>query len=147
MRARIENPEPITYITPPPPDPSDIEVPDQDALDNEHKETFRQALRRLLSTPVAELTYAQILDGLPTEQSFRDSYVWMPCHPVYELEHTELCEGFLDKARDFRAKFDPFDLRFKQSVSQLINMFLVPPVWLSGHPVAGSNWNKLTRHL
>lgn len=116
MRAQIEDPEPITYITPPPPDPLDIFIKDADVLDAEHKATFRQALMRLLSTPLAEFTYAQILDGLPTEQSFRDSYYFMHRHPVYELGHTELCKGFLKKARDFRAKFNPSDLRFNQSV-------------------------------
>ncbi|KAH8734487.1 hypothetical protein BGZ61DRAFT_584469 [Ilyonectria robusta] len=146
MRAQIETPEPITYIPPPPPDPSDIEVPDQDVLDDEHKETFRQALRRLLSTPLAEYTYAQILDGLPTEPSLRDSYVWMPRHPVYELEHTELCEGFLDKARDFMTKFDAFGLRFKQSLlrafqnttsgSQQFNLRLIELVVVACHQIA-----------
>ncbi|KAF7554764.1 hypothetical protein G7Z17_g2638 [Cylindrodendrum hubeiense] len=118
MRAQIEIPETITYITPLPPDPLDIFIKDADVLDTEHKETFRQALMRLLSTPLAEFTYAQILDGLPTEQCFLESYYFMHRHPVYELGHTELCEGFLEKARDFRATFDPSDLRFNQSVHQ-----------------------------
>ncbi|KAF7548536.1 hypothetical protein G7Z17_g6998 [Cylindrodendrum hubeiense] len=119
MRPRIENPESIVYITPPPPDPSDIFIADLAVLDHEHKEIFRKALARILSAPTAEHTYAQILDGLPTKESFHDSYVWMRRHPVYELEHTEVCEGFLDKARDFRAKFDPSELLFKQSCNAM----------------------------
>ena len=40
-----------------------------DALENEHLQTFRRALMNVLSIDVAELTYAQILDGLPTKES------------------------------------------------------------------------------
>ncbi|KAK7397905.1 hypothetical protein QQX98_012725 [Neonectria punicea] len=94
---------------------SDADAPmkDADVLDDVHRETFRRALMRVLATPLAEFTYAQILDGLPTEQSFKDSYFFMDRHPVYELEHVELCKGFLDKAREFRANFNPSDLLFK----------------------------------
>ncbi|KPM43812.1 hypothetical protein AK830_g2786 [Neonectria ditissima] len=85
-------------------------------LDNEHVAAFRQALERILATPLAEFTYAQILDGLPTEESLEDSYVYMASHPVYKLGHKNLCGGFLEKARDLMAKFDPSDLRLKQSL-------------------------------
>ena len=43
-----------------------------DLLDNEHKRTFKQALMNILMIDVAEFAYAQILDGLPTEQSLND---------------------------------------------------------------------------
>lgn len=88
-----------------------------DALPETHQATFRGALRNILSTDVAEHTYAQILDGLPTEQSFLEGYVRIDkTHPVFELGHTEICEGFLDKAREFRDRFDPCDLMFKDNV-------------------------------
>ncbi|KAK7425893.1 hypothetical protein QQZ08_007607 [Neonectria magnoliae] len=98
------------------PGASDFQVKDLDVLDDEHIVTFRRALRRILATPLAEFTYAQILDGLPTEESLEDSYVYMESHPVYKLGHKDLCEGFLEKARSFRTSFDPSNLRFKQSV-------------------------------
>ncbi|KPM42479.1 hypothetical protein AK830_g4052 [Neonectria ditissima] len=85
-------------------------------LESPHKDVFSQALMNILSTDLAEFTYAQILDGLPTVESFRESYVWMEGHPVYELDHTQLCEGFLEKARQFRDQFDLLQLAFKKSL-------------------------------
>ncbi|CAM1503228.1 Fc.00g080040.m01.CDS01 [Cosmosporella sp. VM-42] len=87
-----------------------------DLLDDAHKHIFERALLNLLSSDAAERTYAQILDGLPTEQSLDDSYVFMKGHPVYELKHTQICEGFLEKAREFRAQFNISQLRFEKSL-------------------------------
>lgn len=87
-----------------------------DLLDKEHVRTFKQALMNILMTDVAEFTYAQILDGLPTEQSLNDSYVYMEGHPVHKLEHKGLCEGYLDKTREFRSRFDPSSLFLNQPV-------------------------------
>lgn len=70
----------------------------------------------ILMTAVAEFTYAQILDGLPTEQSLNDPYVYMKGHPAHELEHKELCKGYLDKTREFRSRFNPSSLLFNQAV-------------------------------
>ncbi|KAJ3524581.1 hypothetical protein NM208_g12004 [Fusarium decemcellulare] len=91
-----------------------------DTLGEDHKRIFIRALTNLLSTEAAEYTYAQILDGLPTEDSLRESYLRLQDHPVYELNHAELCEGFLEKAREFRAHFDPAELRFDE---HLLNAF------------------------
>ncbi|KAL6361420.1 hypothetical protein LRP88_04888 [Fusarium phalaenopsidis] len=86
-----------------------------DALPDSRQDTFRRALGNILSTDNAVHTYAQILDGLPTEQSFLEGYVRLDeTHPVFELGHTEMCEGFLDKAREFRDRFDPCELVFKE---------------------------------
>lgn len=86
------------------------------SLDVEHRETFHRALANILSTDTAELTYAQLLDGLPTSESFTDSYLWLARHPVYELEHKQLCDGYLEQAKEYRAQFDPANLSFEQSV-------------------------------
>jgi hypothetical protein len=40
----------------------------------------------------------------------------MEGHPVHELEHKELCEGYLDKTREFRSRFDPSSLLINQAV-------------------------------
>ncbi|RSL66083.1 hypothetical protein CEP54_003933 [Fusarium duplospermum] len=87
-----------------------------DALPETHQDTFRRALRNILSTDVAEHTYAQILDGLPTEKSHLEGYVRLESHPVFLLGHKEICEGFLDKAREFRDRFDPSELVFKEDL-------------------------------
>lgn len=87
-----------------------------DALEEHHRSVFRRALSNLLATEVAEFTYAQILDGLPTVESQNESHPRLEGHPVYELDHRELCAGSLDKAREFRAHFDPSVLLFKEQV-------------------------------
>lgn len=87
-----------------------------DALEEHHQTVFRRALSNLLATEVAEFTYAQILDGLPTVASQNESHPRLEGHPVYELDHRELCEGSLDRAREFRARFDHSVLLFKEQV-------------------------------
>ncbi|RSL93329.1 hypothetical protein CEP52_013302 [Fusarium oligoseptatum] len=102
---------------------SNLEAKEMSKIDNlpeSHRNTFRGALRNILSTDIAEHTYAQILDGLPTVESQNESYPILDGHPVYELDHRELCEGSLDKAHEFRTRFDPSDLLFKE---QSINAF------------------------
>ena len=89
-----------------------------DLLDDERNRTARQAIANVLNTELAEFTYAQILDGLPTQQSLLDSCNWMYDHPVITLKHVDLCDGFLEKARKFRSQFDPSTLEFDKNVSR-----------------------------
>ncbi|KAL2022503.1 hypothetical protein VTK56DRAFT_5110 [Thermocarpiscus australiensis] len=88
-------------------------------LDRQHAEAFKQALARILSTKVAESTYAEILDGLPTIDSFREFHFWQEGHPIWELEHTSLCPGVLERTRAFREAFDPLQLTFPPSRFEL----------------------------
>ncbi|KAI5459331.1 hypothetical protein BGZ63DRAFT_390730 [Mariannaea sp. PMI_226] len=81
-------------------------------LDTQHQEIFRKALSNLLSTELAERTFAQILDGLPTLESADDSFIVLGGHPIREINHIEICDGFLEKARQFRSEFDPSTLDF-----------------------------------
>jgi len=87
-----------------------------DLLDVDHEGSLERALVNILSTEAAEFTYAQILDGLPTEQSLNDSFGPMPGHPVHELKHTTLCEGSIEKARSFRDRFTLRDLKLETPV-------------------------------
>lgn len=87
-----------------------------DALDQGHRHMFTNAIINILGTHLADFTFAQILDGLPTEQSVRAGFHFMHDHPVFTLRHKNLCEGFLDKARKFRARFDASELSFEPSV-------------------------------
>jgi hypothetical protein len=100
-----------------PPSLSAPELTSLDLLDDDHEQTLRRALDNILSTDVSEFAFAQILDGLPTTQSFRDSFFYLSTHPVFELDHSKLCDGFIDKARHFRAQFNPLTLDLEQSVS------------------------------
>lgn len=90
-----------------------------DVLDESHRNAFCRALSNLLSIDVAEQTYAQILDGLPTEDSLLDGTPYVEGHPVYELCHTQICDGYLDKARMIRAAYNPSDLKFDAFVSAI----------------------------
>lgn len=121
-----------------------------DVLDEEHAQVFKRALRNILRTEVAEFTYAQILDGLPTEQSLSDSYVFMEGHPVYELKHEEICEGYLEKAREFRSRFDASSLCVDESVGNTLPQFPITSA-LSEHYAKYCSFIKgasgLSRHL
>jgi hypothetical protein len=94
------------------------EMSDLSALDDGHASIFKIALSRLLATELAELTFAQIVDGLPTKASFRDfhAYFDQTNHPVFALDHDELCPGVLEKTRQIRDAFDPMSLTFKTEV-------------------------------
>ncbi|KAH7245732.1 hypothetical protein BKA59DRAFT_476168 [Fusarium tricinctum] len=87
------------------------EISNLDILDDDHRNTLDRAVRNVLSTEPAERAYAQILDGLPTEQSLRDSQDYVKDHPVHSIEHSEICPGYIEKAREFRNGFDLFQLR------------------------------------
>ena len=94
-------------------------------LDDKHSQTVQQALMNILSIELAEFTYAQILDGLPTEQTLLDiSRQRIADHPVFELRHVELCSGFLEKARSFRSVFDSSGLMFSEDVSLFSSLLL-----------------------
>jgi len=87
-----------------------------DLLDDEHERSLRRGVMNILSTDVAEVAFAQLFDGLPTEQSLRDSSPPLNGHPVFELRHSDPCEGFLAKAREFRTRLDLSQLRFSQKL-------------------------------
>lgn len=81
-------------------------------LDAEHMDAFRRALSNVLLTEVAENAYAEIIDGLPTRESWLDFNPWRLGHPVEELKHDKLCPGSLEKARDLSSDFDIYVLSF-----------------------------------
>ncbi|POR31120.1 Uncharacterized protein TPAR_08694 [Tolypocladium paradoxum] len=120
MRARIED-----YDVPPMPDAS-ARGPDVTAswispenLDSDHLSAFTQALANVLSTDLADVTYAQIIDGLPTRDSYSEFCTFYPAegeHPAYN--HRHLCDGVLDTTRHFRSRLDPLTLRFDPHVLQ-----------------------------
>jgi hypothetical protein len=90
------------------------QVGNVEVLDTEHRQAFEQALMRILGTDVAEKTFAQIIDGLPTYESYAEFQWPQDGHPA--THHTELCSGMLDKAREFRSTFVPKSLSFQLPV-------------------------------
>jgi hypothetical protein len=101
------------------------EISNLDILDDDHRNTLDRAVRNVLSTEPAERAYAQILDGLPTEQSLRDSQDYVKDHPVHSIEHSEICPGYIEKAREFRNGFDLFQLRLGSKVRSSRSTLLI----------------------
>lgn len=78
-------------------------------LDVDHYTAFTSALTNLLSSQNAVTTYAEIIDGLPTTETWLAS-----SHRRHDpiLQHVELCPGSIETAERFRANLRPADLRF-----------------------------------
>ncbi|KAK4106821.1 hypothetical protein N658DRAFT_563552 [Parathielavia hyrcaniae] len=92
-------------------------------LDGEHRQLLVRAISSILSTELAETTYAQIIDGLPIADVAYDSHnPPYGAHPVDEA-HGELCPGMIDKARGFCREFNR-TLTFN-SQTRLIEMIAV----------------------
>ncbi|KAJ3546675.1 hypothetical protein NM208_g1890 [Fusarium decemcellulare] len=81
-------------------------------LTSDHLDALSTAVESVLSTEIAEITYAQILDGLPMIDVFRDRYSsgLDIRHPLYE--HTSLCPGVLERMRKYGAEFDAQSLNY-----------------------------------
>ncbi|EXK31270.1 hypothetical protein FOMG_12997 [Fusarium oxysporum f. sp. melonis 26406] len=82
-------------------------------LDQAHQDTVTSAIARILDTDIAEITYAQIIDGLPLGEVAFESRGGMPHrdHPINHC-HDKLCDGILDSTRGFRSTFYPNILKF-----------------------------------
>ncbi|KAG8350465.1 hypothetical protein FVEN_g11422 [Fusarium venenatum] len=87
-------------------------------LDKDRRDASFRALSNMISTDIAEQTYAQILDGLPTEDSLLEGSPYIEGHPVFELEQTRICERFLEKARRMCATLDPYNMQFDGHLSK-----------------------------
>lgn len=84
-------------------------------LDEEHLHPFRRSLFNILSAPLAEFTFAQIVDGQPTSSVYAGDHFFGDNLPV--MYHETLCPGSIQKAQAFRASFDILSLKFEPSVS------------------------------
>lgn len=87
------------------------EIGSVDALKTSHRQAFEDALMRVLNTELAEQTFAQIVDGLPTRDSFCEFHWIQDDHPVNN--HTVLCPGMIERAREFRSHFKADMLNFQ----------------------------------
>ncbi|KAH6951521.1 hypothetical protein DER45DRAFT_510669 [Fusarium avenaceum] len=82
-----------------------------EVLDTEHRQAFEQVLARVMGTNVALQTFAQIIDGLSTYESYAEFHWPQDGHPA--THHPGLCSGVLDKACEFRSAFLPESLSFQ----------------------------------
>lgn len=89
-------------------------------LDVEHLQPFRRALFNVLSAPVAEFTFAQIVDGQPTSSVYADDHFFRDGLPV--MQHDDLCPGSLERTQAFRSGLDILAFKFESSASN-------PPIY------------------
>ncbi|KAF4339887.1 hypothetical protein FBEOM_6185 [Fusarium beomiforme] len=82
-----------------------------DRLEGIHHDSLSLALRNVLNSGIALITYAQIIDGLPTADVAWDQYSsrYDPDHPINN--HETLCEGAIEKAKAFRDNFAMADVK------------------------------------
>ena len=86
-------------------------------LDVGHLEPFRRALFNVLSAPVAEFTFAQIVDGQPASKVYADNHYFREGLPV--MQHKDLCPGSIEKTRAFRSGFDILASKFEPNADFL----------------------------
>jgi hypothetical protein len=83
-----------------------------------HREILIRAVANVLSSPLANQTYAQIVDGLPISHVATDCYSVALCpeHPLLD-EHKELCPGVPEEAEKLCSSFDVTALLMPSTVS------------------------------
>ncbi|TVY68434.1 hypothetical protein Focb16_v002557 [Fusarium oxysporum f. sp. cubense] len=81
-----------------------------DVLGTRHRQTFVQALMRVMERDVAERTFAEIIDGLPTIDSYQEFHWPQDGHPA--TQHLDVCPGTIEKARQLRCDLLPSRMSF-----------------------------------
>ena len=88
-------------------------------LGERHQYILVHAVFNVLSTEIAELTLAQIIDGLPLSRVAKDTYdngsSVSDGHPLH-VRHTELCPGTIESTREVCVKFNTKLLEFDRQV-------------------------------
>ncbi len=87
-------------------------------LDETHRNPITTAIANILSTKLAKITYAQIIDGLPLSIVYEEAYadpLIDPKHPAYN--HEDFCSGVVEDMEALSAGFVPDDLTFDAKVS------------------------------
>jgi hypothetical protein len=96
-------------------------------LEDGHRDAFIRALTNVLSSQIAEITYGQIVDGLPLSSVARDVYSDNVCsgHPLLN-EHKELCPGVVEHLRRLGTNFDAGALKIQSQVGAFQPDFKFP---------------------
>lgn len=92
------------------------------ALDVPHQISFKQGIANILATELAELTFAQLINGLPLWDVAIDQSknTHTAEEPVYK--HKELCYGAMDKMRLLREKFDILTMEIRTEVNLAVTI-------------------------
>lgn len=93
----------------------DTRVPTE--LDDGHRVALDRAISNVISTDIAEYTFAQIVDGLPTAEVANDRYGY-PLHIDHPIQnHKALRTGVIETIRSFKSDFDSSRIHMKDNVS------------------------------
>lgn len=87
-----------------------------EVLDANHQTVFATAMSNLLSTEIAEQTFAQIIDGLPLEDVAFSLQVHQHTRSDPVASHVELCPGVLERTMMLRGAFDPRAMKMRTDV-------------------------------
>lgn len=82
-----------------------------------HRQTLDRAIRNVLSTELAQFTYAQIVDGLPIADVAWDRRLPGIMGEHIIDDHETLCPGALEQAQVYYKEWDPSTLNFDPEVS------------------------------
>ncbi|KAF5592795.1 hypothetical protein FPCIR_5478 [Fusarium pseudocircinatum] len=134
----------------------DSRAPFKSISSERHRQILGRAIRNVLSTELAQFTYAQIIDGLPIADVAWDRRLPGIMGEHIINDHETLCPGALEKAHEFYEEWDPSSLKFDPETlkafqiaepgSKSFNMRLVELVAVSLHQIAV--WlHKLEPHL
>jgi hypothetical protein len=90
------------------------------SLQGRHHDILTRAIANVLSSPIADITYGQIIDGLPLSNVACDTHhgVTCPGHPLLD-EHFELSSDVLERVSQLRASFNPDILKLNSEVNGL----------------------------
>lgn len=103
------------WITTPPPKIIEKRTAAQ-TLDDAHQVAFNRAITNVLATDLAELTFAQLVDGLPLLEVAGDQLKHRHTEGEPVFKHTELCPGAIEKTRALRRAFDPLTMEIRAQV-------------------------------
>lgn len=87
-------------------------------LPDQHRKALARAVSNVLSTSNAEVTFSQILDGLPIRETALDTYQGGLCpgHPLLD-ERFEVSAKALEQIRQLRENFDLGKVQIDHEVS------------------------------
>lgn len=89
-------------------------------LKNPHREILIRAIANVLASPIAQKTFAQIVDGLPLSRVARDSTSGCICslRPLDD-NHKELCPGVAEEAQKLCSSFNTGTLLMSSNVRNI----------------------------
>lgn len=100
-----------------------LRVPFRNIRSERHRHVLDGAIKNALATELAQFTYAQIMDGLPTGDVCFDRrfpHVFGE-HPIDSC-HDELCPGALEKAQEYYQQWNSDVLTLDLAVSRISNI-------------------------